>query len=276
MVGTESRRGRKRKINDVQNATVGVGGKRNVMNTRSFELVGRYVQKEFKGSGVILGKIMNYDSGLYRINYEDGRCEDVISRKVKAIMVKDSDLTGEWPKRKETLNELLLSKDVNPKAATADDTRELAKANRIDSSSLSGVTNSCSADDVVVKVHNDSNDDVDADSSIDSCSGVREAETKLLMEVSLVPPPELPPSSGHIGIPEEYVPHLLSVYSFLRSFSVRLFLYPFELDEFVGALNCSAANTLLDSVHVALMCFLKRQFEKHPSDGSELASKVLR
>lgn len=276
MIGTESRRGRKRKINDVQNAAVGVGGKRKVMHTRSFELVGRYVQKEFKGSGILLGSIMNYDSGLYTIKYEDGRCEDVISRKVKAILIEDNDLTDEWPKRKETLDELLLSKDVIPKAASADDTRELEKANPIDSSSLSGVTNSCSADDVVVKVHNDGDDDVDADSSIDSCEGVREAETKLVMEVSLVPPPQLPSSSGHIGIPEEYVPHLLSVYSFLRSFSVRLFLYPFEFDDFVGALNCSAANTLLDSVHVALMCFLKRQFEKNPSDGSELASKVIR
>ncbi|KAH6774734.1 hypothetical protein C2S51_013138 [Perilla frutescens var. frutescens] len=275
VVRPESRRGRKRKINNIENATVGGGGKKKVVNTRAFELVGRYVQKEFQGSEVLLGRIMNYDSGLYRINYEDGRTEDLISRKVKTLLVEDGELFGEWDKRKEMLNELLSSKDVNLKAATADDTRELKKANPIDSSSLSGVTKSCTADDGVVKVHNDGKDDVDADISSGSCECAREEVAKLDVEVQLVPPPQLPPSSGDIGVPEEYVPYLLSVYSFLRSFSVRLFLYPFELDGFVGALNCSVANTLLDSVHVALMCFLKRQFEKLPSDGSELASKVL-
>lgn len=241
MVERESLRGRKRKIKNVENATV--GRKKVMMHTRSFELVGRYVQKEFKGSGVLLGRITNHDSGLYSISYEDGRCEDLMRSKVKSLLVEDRDLTDEWSKRKEMLNDILLSLN------------SLKKANPIDSSSLSGLANSCSADNC--------SDEVDADSWSGSYG-------------KLVPPPELPPSSGNIGVPEEYVPHLLSVYSFLRSFSVRLFLYPFVLDDFVGALNCSVANTLLDSVHVALMCFLKRQFEKIHSDGSELASKVLR
>ncbi|XP_057781903.1 DDT domain-containing protein PTM-like isoform X2 [Salvia miltiorrhiza] len=276
VVVPESRRGRKRKVNNVQNAEESVGGRKKVMHTRSFELVGRYVQKEFKGSGVILGRIMGYDSGLYRINYEGDRCEDLISSKVKSLLVEDCDLTDEWPKRKEMLNEFLSSKDVNMDAATATDTRKLGKANPIDSLSLSGMTNSCSADDGIVKVQSDGSGEVDADSSSGSCESARGEEAKLDKEVPLVPPPELPPSSGHIGVPEECVPHLLSVYSFLRSFSVRLFLYPFALDDFVGALNCSVANTLLDSVHVALMCFLKRQFERIHSDGSGLASKVLR
>lgn len=266
MVEPESRLGRKRKVNSVQNAVEGVGGRKKVMHTRSFELVGKYVQKEFKGSGVLLGRIMDYDSGVYRINYECDRCEDLISSKVKSLLVEDGDLTDEWHKRKEMLNQFLSSKDVILKASTATDKRDL--------SSLSGMTNSSSSDDGILKVCSDGSGEVD--SSGGSCEGARGEEAKLDVEVPLVPPPELPPSSGHIGVPEEYVPHLLSVYSFLRSFSVRLFLYPFMLDDFVGALNCSVANTLLDSIHVALMCFLKRQFEKIHSDSSGLASKILR
>ncbi|KAL1558202.1 hypothetical protein AAHA92_08697 [Salvia divinorum] len=259
VVEPESRRGRKRKVNNVQTAAEGVGSRKKMMHTRSFELVGRYVLKEFKGSGVLLGRIMDYDSGLYRINYEGDLCEDLNSRKVKSLLVVEGDLADEWPKRKEMLNQLLSSKDVNLNTATATDARGMGKANPIDSSSLSGMTNSCSAD-----------------SSSGSSEGARGEEAKRNAEAPLVPPPDLPPSSGHIGVPEECVPHLLSVYSFLHSFSVRLFLYPFALDDFVGALNCSVANTLLDSVHVALMCFLKRQLEKIHADGSGLASKVLR
>ncbi|KAG6417670.1 hypothetical protein SASPL_119855 [Salvia splendens] len=269
VVEPESRRGRKRKVNNVQTAAEDVGGRKKVMHTRSFELVGRYMLKEFKGSGVLLGRIVDYDSGLYRINYEGDLCEDLNSIKVKSLLVEEGDLTDEWSKRKEMLNQLLSSKDVNSNTATATDARELGKANSIDSSSLSGMTYSCSAHDGIVKVQSD---EVGADSLSGSCEGAQGGETKQ----PPVPPPDLPPSSGHIGVPEECVSHLLSVYSFLRSFSVRLFLYPFALDDFVGALNCSVANTLLDSVHVALMCFLKRQLEKIHTDGSGLASKVLR
>ncbi|KAG6415150.1 hypothetical protein SASPL_122552 [Salvia splendens] len=269
VVEPESHRGRKRKVNNVQTAAQGIGSRKKVMHTRSFELVGRYVLNEFKGSGVLLGRIMDYDSGLYRINYEGDLCEDLNSRKVKSLLVEEGDLTDEWPKRKEMLNQLLSSKDVNSNTATATYARELEKANPIDSSSLSGMTNSCSADDGIVNVQSD---EVGADSSSGSCGGALGEETKR----PLFLPPDLPPSSGHIGVPEECVSCLLSVYSFLRSFSVRLFLYPFALDDFVGALNCSVANTLLDSVHVALMCFLKRQLEKIHADGSGFASKVLR
>ncbi|KVI03128.1 DDT domain-containing protein [Cynara cardunculus var. scolymus] len=63
--------------------------------------------------------------------------------------------------------------------------------------------------------------------------------------------PQSPPSSGNFGVFEEHVSYLLSVYNFLHSFSVCLFLSPFGLDEFVGALNCSTPNALLDAIHVA-------------------------
>ncbi|PNX90752.1 PHD finger family protein, partial [Trifolium pratense] len=75
----------------------------------------------------------------------------------------------------------------------------------------------------------DEDDGVDADLSSESVSDV---ET-----VSLPPPLQLSSSSGTIGVPEPSVSHLFSIYGFLRSFSTQLFLHPFTLDEFVGALN---------------------------------------
>lgn len=242
-VGPESRRGRKRRRNNVQNVKVDIDGKKKVVGTKPFKLVDRYVQKDFQGTGVLLGRVMLYNSGLYTVKYEDGHCEDLNSSKVKALLVEDGNLTGEWLERKEILDELLSIKAINTEALKVDNVYP------IDSSLVSETTNS---DDDVVKVHNEGKCDIYTDS-----------------------PPVLPPSSGHIGIPEEYVSHLLSVYSFVRSFSVRLFLYPFGLDDFVGALNCSVANTLLDSVHVALMRVLKRHFERSASDGDEIASQIL-
>nr|KYP68630.1 Nucleosome-remodeling factor subunit BPTF [Cajanus cajan] len=92
----------------------------------------------------------------------------------------------------------------------------------------------------------------------------------------LPPPLELPPSSGTIGVPEQCVSLLFAVYAFLRSFSIRLFLMPFTLDEFVGSLNCRIANSLFDAIHVSLMRVLRRHLETVSSEGSELASKCLR
>lgn len=274
VVVPERRRGRKRK--NLENMIVEGNGKRKVVETRSLRLVGRYVRKEFQGSGLFLGKIRFYESGLYRINYEDGDCEDLDSGEVKVFLVEDCDLIGEWSDRREKLDKLLLGKDVNGKVLKFEDTLELENVNQVDSSMLSEQKNGEAGANVVVEDHDDDNGDSDADSSNDSCEDTREQDNSLDMEEPLIPPPELPPSSGHIGVPEEYVSHLLSVHSFLRSFSVPLFLGPFGLDDFVGALNCSVANTLLDSIHVALLHVLKRHMERLSSEGSELALKCMR
>jgi len=86
-----------------------------------------------------------------------------------------------------------------------------------------------------------------ADSSTDSCEYGEDGGSGSESEAKVIPPaPQLPPSSGSIGIAEEYVSHLLSVYGFLRSFSVALYLCPFGLDDFVGALNSLLPNSLLD------------------------------
>lgn len=69
----------------------------------------------------------------------------------------------------------------------------------------------------------------------------------------LPPIKPLPQSSGDLPLPESSIPDLFSVYSCLRRFNNLLFLSPFSLDDFVGALNYSSANTLLDSVHICLL-----------------------
>ncbi|KZV47178.1 hypothetical protein F511_05229 [Dorcoceras hygrometricum] len=271
------RRGRKRKIIDVQNATVDCDGKK-VLQTRSLKLVGRYVLKEFHGSGLFLGKIVSYNSGLYRISYEDGDSEDLNSGELRSCLVEDGDLIGKWPDKKEKLDSLL-SKEVNPEVLKVEN-MVTGYADQVDLSlpveSKNDESGNFEVEKVLPVADADANADADADSSSDSCENARDQDSVLDVEVPFIPPPELPPSSGHIGVPEEYVSHLLSVYTLLRSFSVQLFLYPFGLDEFVGALNCSVANTLLDSVHVALMHVLKRHFERLSSEGSELALKCLR
>jgi len=86
----------------------------------------------------------------------------------------------------------------------------------------------------------------------------------------------LPPSSGDIAVPEESISYLFSVYNFLRSFSVRLFLSPFGLDDFVAAINCTVQNNLLDAVHVSLLQALRRHLESKSAEGSQLASNCLK
>jgi hypothetical protein len=117
----------------------------------------------------------------------------------------------------------------------------------------------------------------DASEDLESSSNSSDSAKELPAEPS--PPvqaPELPPSSGDIDVPEESVSHLLSVYNFLRSFSVQLFLSPFGLDDFVASINCSGQSTLLDAVHVSLLRALRRHLETKSSDGSELASNCLK
>lgn len=277
MVGSEKRRGRKRKIKDVENVTVDGDGRRKIVETRSKRIVGRYVMKEFEGSGVFLGKVASYYSGLYRIDYEDGDCEDLESGELKVLLVEDSKIIGEWLERKKKLDELLLSKDVQAKNSKFKNAPANATVdNKVEALLLSEPTNGGVGAIEVEEVQEEANTYADGDSSSDSCEDAQEQDASLEVEEPVVPPPELPLSSGHIGVPEEYVSHLFSVYSVMRSFSAPLFLYPFGLDDFVGALNCSVANTLLDSVHVALMSALKRHIERLSSEGSELASKCLR
>ncbi|KAK6936155.1 DDT domain [Dillenia turbinata] len=269
VVSEPRKRGRKRKRVDVaQNLGDGSdvnvdSGKRKVIETRSNVFVGRYVKKEFEGSGVFLGKIVSYDCGLYRVDYEDGDCEDLESSEVRRFAILDSEFEGDWSVRKVQLDRLIAVK--------------YAKVEEESKKNNEGVVNE------VVKVeaplHGETDElkqDDNYDSSSDSSEGEVDKEDGVMELVAVGPLPQLPPSSGNVGVPEEFVSLLFSVYCFLRSFSIRLFLSPFGLDEFVGSLNCVAPNTLLDAIHVAILCLLRRHLETSSSDGSELASKCLR
>ncbi|KAK2984531.1 hypothetical protein RJ640_025028, partial [Escallonia rubra] len=274
--GRVERRGRKRRRKDVQNVAAAVDGQQTrkkqavETRTRSTALVGRYVQKEFEGSGVFLGKIAYYDTGLYRIDYEDGDCEDLEGGELREFLIEDGEFKGDLVVRKMKLDGLVSKKYVKTgKIVPEGNAVKLVNAvDKVGASLSSELSNGGAS-------NNDGDEvDAEADSSSDSCDDVdlsSEAEAP-----TVPPPPQLPPSSGNIAVQEEYVSHLFSVYGFLRSFSIPLFLSPFGLDDFVGSLNCPVPNALLDAIHVALMRALRRHLEGLSSDGSELASKCLR
>ncbi|KAK9058650.1 hypothetical protein SSX86_023492 [Deinandra increscens subsp. villosa] len=282
------RRGRKRKRKAGEDAdkTGNKTAKKAVLGTGSLVLIGRYVRKEFDGSGEFLGKIVSYDTGLYRIDYEDGDCEDLETREVKAILVGENEMDAAFRRRKKSLDAYLLKKAKKgvvqkDKIVGNDNSVKLTNADKVKTVNTdSGVVDN-GVDKVESSVLGDGFElsgaqaEVDNESSSD-VSDYEQSTDVVEVERPWVPPPQLPPSSGSFGVHEESVSYLLSVYSFLRSFSVCLFLSPFGLDEFVGALNSSVPNTLMDAIHVALIRALKSHVEILSSEGSELASKCLR
>ncbi|KAL2328516.1 hypothetical protein Fmac_021943 [Flemingia macrophylla] len=257
-------RPRKRRKEEEENESE---AKRLAMGTRAVALVGRYVLKEFPRNGVFLGKVVYYECGLYRVIYEDGDCEDLDSREVRTILVNDGDFNAEMLQRKGALEKLVLKSSGKVKKFSAEGSKEglAVGASEVKDGSVVGNDEGDKDDD-----------DLDGDSSSDS--GLEGQDSGIDAEAlpPLPPPPELPPSSGTIGVPELCVSHLFAVYAFLRSFSIRLFLMPFTLDEFVGSLNCLVANSLFDAIHVSLMRVLRRHLETVSQEGSELASKCLR
>lgn len=271
------RRGRKRKRKDVLNTGMDGELKKWAVETRSKALVGSYVKKEFEGSGVFLGKVVYYDRGLYRIDYEDGDCEDLESGELRQFLIRDGDFEDGLLFKKKELDELILkkyAKEKDIKMGNAVELTNVVGGVEVFSLNKSNICDLHEYNGFQADVGVDA--DTDSDSSSDSCEYALDGALSFKEEASLVPPPELPPSSGNIGVPDECVADLLSVYSFLRSFSIPLFLCPFGLEDFVGSLNCSVQNTLLDAIHVALMRALRRHFETLSLDGSDLASKFLR
>ncbi|XP_021732830.1 DDT domain-containing protein PTM-like isoform X1 [Chenopodium quinoa] len=294
--------------------------KRRAVEVKGDAVVGRYVLKDFEGNGVFLGKIVSYDSGLYRVDYEDGDFEDLDSGELREFLIGDErqKFVGELLERKKKLDENVAQKidvksntdenvaqkiggksktdrkiarkigrkkedirevvDESGKASVAEPIDIIDKPDSVnminDTEKVEVPTSSGRLDEEVGGSEVD-DDDV-SDSSSDSCEYGQGWDTRAESEIPDIPPPELPPSSGSVGVPEEYVSHLFSVYGFLRSFSIRLFLSPFTLDDLVGCLRCTVPNTLLDAIHVGLLKALKRHLEAQASDGLELASKCLR
>ncbi|XP_020231011.1 DDT domain-containing protein PTM [Cajanus cajan] len=243
-------RGRPRKRRREEDETVAADPKSllEAKKTLPIALVGRYVLKEFRRNTVLLGKVVRYERGLYRVVYESGGCEDLGSTEIRRILLLDSYFDDDLTRRKVELDESVLPK--------------IAEEPEKGSSELRG--------DLLVENEEERDEKDGDDSSGEARDSSSDAET-------LIPsPPQLPRSSGTIGVPEPFVLNLFSVYGFLRSFSIRLFLSPFTLDEFVGSLNCKVSNTLLDAIHVSLMRVLRRHLENISADGSPRASKCLR
>ncbi|VVB16809.1 unnamed protein product [Arabis nemorensis] len=229
-------------------------------------LLGRYVLKDFDESRVFLGKIVSYSTGLYRVEYEDGDFEDLESRYLRRLIIGDSYFDDELRTRRVKLDELILKMDEEKKTDYQENKR-VELQNQVNGVEVP----TCNSPSFVAEVEGGY-----SSCGLPECEDNIDPDIESMSSLVPVPPLDLPPSSGTIGIPEEAVIHLLSVYGFLRSFSVQLYICPFGLDDFVGALNFLGPNSLLDAIHVALMRALKGHLERLSSDGSEVASKCLR
>lgn len=250
---------------------LGSESKKPVTETKPIVLLGRYLLKDFEGSGVFLGKVVYYADGLYRVNYEDGDFEDLESREIRGSLLDDKDFNRDLSARRKKLDDLVLKNSSNLlDGLDARGVKSTKGSDRIEPSTSTELRGGSVADNGEGEV------DGGSDSSSDSSEYARDRDLGFVDEALSVPPPELPPSSGTIGVPEQYVSHLFSVYGFLRSFSICLFLCPFTLDDFVGSLNCRVPNTLSDAIHLAVMRALRRHLETLSAEGLELASKCLR
>ncbi|OIV99294.1 hypothetical protein TanjilG_17104 [Lupinus angustifolius] len=254
-------RGRPRKRRRKDEEKPVAKSKRQVVETKPIALVGRFVQKKFRRKRNFLGKVVYYECGLYRVHYEGGDSEDLDSGEVRAILVNDNDFDAGLTRRKVKLEELV--SQISVKVA---DEKHKGSANQNKEELKIDAPVSC-------ELNKEQYDDESGDLSM----GLGEKGPGIEAETLPLPPPlQLPPSSGTVGVPDQYVSHLFAVYGFLRSFSTCLFLTPFTLDDFVGALNCQVANTLFDAIHVSLMRTLKHHLETVSPEGSELVSKCFR
>lgn len=87
---------------------------------------------------------------------------------------------------------------------------------------------------------------------------------------------ELPSSSGRLNLEGMSGFDVFSVYSFLRSFSMLLFLSPFELEDFVAAVRCNGPNPLFDSIHVSLLHTLRKHMVSLGDDSLQRGCDCLR
>ncbi|WRX33231.1 DDT domain - like 4 [Theobroma cacao] len=100
---------------------------------------------------------------------------------------------------------------------------------------------------------------------------------KVSEEPIILPPKlQLPPSSKNLNLDGIAVLDIFSIYACLRSFSTLLFLSPFELEDFVAALKCQSASSLIDCIHVSILQTLRKHLEYLSNEGSESASECLR
>jgi hypothetical protein len=229
-------------------------------------LVGRYVGQSAPGHArILIGKVASYDStaGVYSVVFEDGHTEELGLPQLREFLMSDDNgaLGMKVSCRKRKLDLLVSSGSVSEVKEPAS-TRQ-----RVD-----GCEMPARPDELQ---HSASGSDMseDVESSSNSSDFTREETSEPFPPVQAV---ELPPSSGDIPVTEESISSLFSVYNFLRSFSVELFLSPFGLDDFVASINCSMQNNLLDAVHVSLLRALRRHLESKSAEGFRQASDCLK
>ncbi|XP_022847458.1 DDT domain-containing protein PTM isoform X1 [Olea europaea var. sylvestris] len=98
-----------------------------------------------------------------------------------------------------------------------------------------------------------------------------------IFEENILPPKvELPPSSGNLDLNGVPAFNILSIYAFLRSFSISLFLSPFELDDFVASVKCNYSTLLFDSIHFSLLQTLRKHLMSLSNEGDMSSSNCLR
>lgn len=265
---------------------------------RNAAAVGSYVIKTFPGEAptsaprFLLGKVTSYGCGLYTTVFDDGSREALHNHELRQMLLGQQDMVQGDPdevfqSKKIKLEELISSEGSNAAAVAGSARTRSRKGSSVvtmpENASVSITENANTEkklDSVDVPSPNitvsilDEDDEDDADSCTDSsCDSLPNIVLETFTSMPKFP---LPPSSSDICVPEDAVPLLFSVYSFLRSFSHQLFLSPFGFDDFVGSLNCTSRNTLFDAVHVALMRALRRHFEAVASEGSKVASRSLK
>lgn len=237
-------------------------------------VIGSYLTKNFPdGVGTLLGKVVSTGGRFFAAVYEDGRREELELCEIRRMLLPspvDDTLEEELALRKRKLEEIL--------SAGATCTRSSRR--KVDPLTGRGSAAAATTAEGTERRGRDLSGlpvEEDVDSSTDSCESISAPTCNpVIPQPTTLQAFALPPSSGNIGIPEESVGCLLSVYSFLRTFSTQLFLSPFGLGDFVGSLNCINHNSLLDSIHVSLMRALWRHLEVLSSDGDQAASRCLR
>jgi hypothetical protein len=231
-------------------------------------LVGRYISsRSASDDGPIrLGKVASYDgsAGVYNVLFEDGQGEELGLAQLREVLMDDENgASGMKVSCRKRKLDLLVSPGTTVKQAKGPpSTRQ-----RVDAREMPA------RPDVLQQTGCDPDLSGNAKSSSNSSDFTKASPA---VPCPPVKGPELPPSSADIAVPEESISHLFSVYNFLRSFSVQLFLSPFGLDDFVASINCTVQNTLLDAVHVSLLGALRRHLETKSSHGSERASSCLK
>ncbi|XP_062201843.1 DDT domain-containing protein PTM-like [Phragmites australis] len=229
-------------------------------------LVGRYIGRSTPGHRrILIGKVASYDSttGVYVVVFEDGHGEDLgLPQLRELLMVEENGASGMKVSCRKRKLDLLVSSGSASEVKGPPSTRQ-----RVDGYEMSA------RPDAPQQSGSGSDMSEDVESSSNSSDFTKEEPSEPCPPIQAV---ELPPSSGDIAVPEESISYLFSVYNFVRSFSVQLFLSPFGLDDFVAAINCTVQNNLLDAVHVSLLRALRRHLVTKSADGSQLASNCLK